>query len=77
MLSLFLYRVAYTAICQGCRSIKLESQMRGEGGWRRIREFANSYCCVFFILIGIAQPLMVVWLVGSFEGLGSLVPKAC
>ena len=49
----------------------------GGGGWWRIREFANSYCCVFFILIGIAQPLMVVWLVGSFEGLGSLVPKAC
>ena len=64
MLSLILYRVAYTAICQGCRSIKLEIQIRvGGGGWR-IREFANSYCCVFFILIGIAQPLIVGRLVG-------------
>ena len=81
MLSLFLYRVAYTAICQGCRSIKLESQMRVGGSWRRWLEENKRICqqlllCVLHIdwHCTTANSRQAGWLVA---GLGSLVPKAC
>ena len=72
--------MAYAAICQGCRSIKLESQMRvgGVGGWLE----ENKRICQQLLLCVLhidwnrttANSRLAGWLVA---GLGSLVPKAC
>ena len=74
MLSLILYRVAYTAICQGCRSILLESQVRGGVENKRICQ--QLLLCVLHIdwHCTTANSRLAGWMVA---GLGSLVPKAC